>query len=413
MFDYNRYVLVNIYIVVRLFFTALCLITSVVANATPRLVENEQVIPFGFYSVGAGVDGMSVERCTSLLNEMAQSGVTFLGPYYPGKDMHVRDDCSHAAAKLGMSIVHYFAIYKEGSTPLLHGDIIKNVLSIGVIKKQIRDDIKRISSDKLLRKSVAWWGIYPEELRFWKKEETHYMSEYIGAIRSAEHEFRMDARPIMMYEPTHRKADDLIKMGKYLNIQAMGLYTDGLFDEKRIEKITKGGYELWSASKKQSVVPIAVLNLDRDFPSTMSVDKVDRIIRNNVFLSLISGARGCLIWSWFARKGLTKHDRDIQVRSYLKVANEINKNKLISSVLRHGEKIEKDCPLSSVDTVVSCYQYYGHIYYFILNLMDHDKTLDYDSLGVSGNRIFNADVVVIDDRVSSKIRALDLIVLSK
>lgn len=122
-------------------------------------------------------------------------------------------------------------------------------LSIAEIRQQIAEQVAKVVD----RKSICWWYVTPEEIRYWRKNEMDYLRAATGAIRAAD----PLKRPIWMYEPNFRDAASLMKAGKYLDIIGKGVYVNlADYQESRVGCVGRWSRKFRRSSSWQSwVIP--------------------------------------------------------------------------------------------------------------------------------------------------------------
>jgi len=146
---------------------------------------------------------------------------------------------------------------------------------------------------------IVWWAITPEELRPWRGDEMRYLRIVSAAIRETDPQ----ARPIYLYNPNHRDAGSLAPIVPEVDIVAKGCYvnlTGRTRDrgwvrwtvEQEVEAIRRGG--------RPGAIPILMPELCRD-PDPADDGTIAAWVRHDVYLGLVTGAKGVLIWSLFKR----------------------------------------------------------------------------------------------------------------
>lgn len=210
-------------------------------------------------------------------------------------------------------------------------------LSPAEIKRQITAQMKVLLKDP----SICWWYVAPEEIRFWYKNELEYLKTVTTTIR----ELDPHHRPIWMYEPNHRTSAALVKTGQYQDIIGKGCYTNlAGFQKDRIWVRWSVEQEVQAIEKlkKQDQrlrIPLVMPELCQD-PKNPSDDKlIPAWTRHDVYLGLMSGAKGVSIWSLFKRGGV-KRTWSIWYDSYSKVANELTGELKLGEVFLFGQETD-------------------------------------------------------------------------
>jgi hypothetical protein len=246
-------------------------------------------------------------------------GFSAIGPYHGNnKHLHLKQ-ASDAFLPL---------IYSVG--PKLNFD--NGPIDQDALLKAIATEIRQVAT----LDNIALWNIRNEELRYWKPAEMKWLEGLTTTIRENDPQ----RRPIMMYEPNHRRADELLITGQYLDIVSKGSYTNfvGLKQSRT--------WLRWSMEQSMAVanatgnVPIAVLWMARDQEADDDIAAIPRWVRHDVYLSLVSGAKGILIYSAFNRRpGFSKHFSEF-FNAYAAAANELNGPAQLGQVFLFGEQRE-------------------------------------------------------------------------
>jgi len=154
------------------------------------------------------------------------------------------------------------------------------------------------------RKSICWWYLGPEEIRYWYRNEMAYLKAATEAIRAAD----PLQRPIWMYEPNFRSAASLVKTGQYLDVIGKGAYVNlaGYQDNRiwvrwSVEQEVAAIAKLAEANDSRTRIPLIMPELCRDPADPARDHLIPRWVRHDVYLGLMSGAKGVAIWSLFRR----------------------------------------------------------------------------------------------------------------
>ena len=276
---------------------------------------------FSVYSIGSSNDDWSKE------------GFSSIGPYYG--DQTGSQFAPYGSIIEAAKAINKYCIYRVGmQIPFLHSYKMPNEKDI---TESLRKQIEAVASSKEI---IAWY-LTPEELRSWKSDEMRYLEIATSAIRK----YDPLKRPIMMYEPNQRQAGDLAKTIRYLDFCVKGIYTNTSgYQDKRIWVKWSVEQEMKAIkSEKSNALPIAVLWMGVG-TEKYSKQVIKNWIRHDVYLSLITGAKGILVWSGFRRKEFTNFDDYLE--GYSEVACELNCENGLSSVLLFGE-IKRDIIISS------------------------------------------------------------------
>lgn len=167
------------------------------------------------------------------------------------------------------------------------------------------------SIEKQVRKSasnsnIAWWYLMPEELRPWRKLDMEFLHRAVAAIRNNDSE----RRPVWMYLPNHYNAEQLRPFAAELDIIGKGMYPSQ-FDKERERVWCRWSMESETEAIRQAgsrSIPIAVVEMFRQ-PSSEMLTRVESLVRHDIYLALISGAKGIAVFSLAERSGFSAHPR--------------------------------------------------------------------------------------------------------
>ena len=261
-----------------------------------------QIFPLGFFGLNVSRDKIE--------------GLTLVGPY--GREKNVADAREH-----GLKCTYNISLPMDfhGEKPL--------ELTPDQIRRQIGQQVEEAAGNP----EIAWWYLGPEELRYWRKNELSYLEVAAQTIR------RTDPlkRPVWMYEPNHRSAAALAKTAKHLDICGKGMYTNysGQTDNRVWVRWTIE-QEIGAVQEANpSAAPIAVPEMFQDPPEEL-LPMIPRWVRHDVYLSLISGAKGMMVFSGWRRSKFSAFDRYYQ--AYAECAREINGPLNLGRVLLFGER---------------------------------------------------------------------------
>lgn len=184
---------------------------------------------------------------------------------------------------------------------------------------------------------VAWWE-FPEEQRHWREEEMAIVTNYAKWTR----QYDPQKRPNYMYIPGHYGAEDVQKYVPYLDIIPASVYTKYMhmphsWVRWRMETTLKG-IELAQAKIGPDYLngektPVAVLELFHE-PG-------DKVITpegayHDFWQSIVSGARGILVYSYFNKRNHPNLERVWQ--TYNKAAAEITGSEQLGSAILYGKR---------------------------------------------------------------------------
>jgi hypothetical protein len=267
-----------------------------------KVYPQGQIFPFGFFGLNTARD--------------KPEGLTLLGPY--GKEANVAE-----AKQLGIHCTYTIGLPMNflGKQPLK--------LSPDEIRQGIREQVEKAA----VSPEIAWWYLQPEELRFWRGNEMRYLEIASETIRQTD----PLKRPIWMYEPNHRGADALARTLLYLDICGKGMYTN--FSGQRESR----AWVRWTieqeieaiAKARPSAIPIAVPEMFQEPPQEL-VPMIPRWVRHDVYLSLITGAKGVMVFSGWRRPKFTSFEAYYQ--AYAQCARELSGADGLGRVFLFGER---------------------------------------------------------------------------
>ena len=258
----------------------------------------DPAIPFGMYS--APPDRM---------HELAAAGFTWAGPFYP-RELELSPDRLETAADAGLGAL----------------------VPIGFHREPIPADPERAIADAVAvhvaNDTVAAWYLVPEELSSGVPEQLDYLEVAARTIRAAD----PSGRPILGYQPNARIARDLKPIARHLDLLAKGTYVN--YSGHRVQR----AWVRWSVEQMadMSSQPLAALEMFQDPPDASAAD-IERWVRHDVLLSLLSGARGVLVFSGWRRPDFDRYDD--YLAAYMKVVAEVRQPG-VASALVHGEPVQ-------------------------------------------------------------------------
>ena len=208
-------------------------------------------------------------------------GYTLLGPY--GREKNVADAKAH-----GLKCTYTISLPMKflSKQPLR--------LTREEIRRRVREQVEQA----MAAPEIAWWYLKPEELRYWRKNEMEYLEAAASTIRQSD----PLKRPVWMYDPNHRGAAALAHTARHLGICGKGMYTN--YCGQRDSRI----WVRWTIEQEReairlaspSAIPIAVPEMFQQPPDEL-LAMIPRWVRHDLYLSLIAGAKGIIVFSGWAR----------------------------------------------------------------------------------------------------------------
>jgi len=277
------------------------------------LYPRGSAFPFSFFSVGGGTE----EKVNDLLPEAEVAKefeyyktlhIPLFGPQYELNDRSLAD-----AQKHGLEVVYTVGVPMGFHDRSGEG---KKALSLSPeeITRQVKEQVGAVAGNR----SVALWYLRPEELRPWRKNEMAYLKAASEAVRAAD----PLKRPLWIYDPAHASAKRLAAIAPWVDYIGKGMYPNYASQkdsriwcrwsmEQEVEAIRLAG---------SSAIPIAVPEMFRQ-PADEDLAKIPAWVRHDVYLSLVSGAKGVMVFS--ARRRPKFPARQTYYDAYAKVASEL------------------------------------------------------------------------------------------
>jgi len=196
------------------------------------------------------------------------------------------------------------------------------------VEKEILEQLQKYLSpcENGQKLNVFAWTIHPEELRPWRRNEMNYLRLAKRIIR------KYSRKPIIHYNPNNRDMNHLsILIDHGLDIVAKNAYVSFDSQENR-SKIIGSVQEASKAVEAKlkvasSLVTGVYLQLAIDPSNPKDDSNIKAIIRHDVFLSVVCGAKAIIIWSLFKRKSVNR-TYDLQYDGYITAMKEINEKEI-------------------------------------------------------------------------------------
>lgn len=255
------------------------------------LFPRGRLFPCAAYSVG-GEDGKMGPgafgpegRRVDLLRAKAM-GLNVIGPQYELNSQVLAD-----AAALDMH-----AIFSVG--PALKVERwVPTPEAIEEVRRAVEREITAVAGDR----RIAWWYLRQEEIRHWRPNEMRYLETVSRAIRKAD----PLGRPLMMYEPGHREATDLVLTGRHLGLVTMGVYVNYM----KLE-----GHRAWVAAAVRRQLEAAragggkpVLFVPEMFANATDRSMIPVWTAHDILRAVAEGAQGVVLFSMRRRLGFSDH----------------------------------------------------------------------------------------------------------
>ncbi len=297
-------------------------------KAPADLLAN-QIYPQGrellytFYSVGGGPTAKGAgakifpeEQLNAEMLRYKEAGLSVFGPQYELKERSLQD-----AEKYGMK-----TIYSVGLNVKFTKEQV--VIEKEKVTEEITAQVKAVADNP----NIVAWDLKPEELRPWRKEEIVYLEAAAAAIRAAD----PLNRPIYHYIPGHASAKRMVPIAKSVDLLGKGMYTNysGIKDSR---VWCRWSIEQEIAAIKEAdskAVPLSVPEMFQQ-PKEEELPLIPSWVRHDVYLSLVSGAKGVIIFSLRQRDGFTAWEP--YYKAYLQVGKELLGPDKLGEVFLFGE----------------------------------------------------------------------------
>jgi len=267
-----------------------------------KLFPQGRIFPVGFYGLNLSRD--------------KPEGLTLIGPY--GRDGNVS-----AAREHGLKCTYTIALRMKfhEKQPL--------ELTPEQIRRRIREQVEAVAAHP----EIAWWYLAPEELRYWRENEIAYLETAAEAIRQAD----PLKRPVWMYDPGHRDAAGLAHTVEHLDICGKGMYTN--YSGQRENRV----WVRWTIEQEikaigqanPSAIPIAVPEMFQQPPEEL-LPMIPKWVRHDVYLSLMTGAKGIVVFSGWRRPKFPAFDRYYE--AYAECIRELGGPLQLGQVFLFGER---------------------------------------------------------------------------
>lgn len=251
------------------------------------------------------------------LSAAHKHGVSAIGPYYGRKGLD-RELEKAASAQL----------------PLLYA-IGPKIDFSGTAAPDLTAAIEQLTAEvarAVEQPAIGAWALSTEELRHWRPAEMQWLKQATAIIRDSDPLHR----PIFMYEPNHRNSAALIKTSRYLDFIAKGTYANHVGMQHKRTWVRWSVEQAVEAASKSSSIPVAVLWMTRDQETPEDIAAIRKWTRHDVYLSLMTGAKGIIVWSGFnKRRGFRRHFLDFY-EGYLSAAHDLNIDPGLGEVFLRG-----------------------------------------------------------------------------
>lgn len=306
------------------------------------LYPQGQLFPFGFYSTGGGSDAKRGELLPQAQRDADQkvifdAGATVFGPQY---------ELNFQGIETAKKYRRFF-IYTIGAE--INGEQVDQLYLRKLARKRQEADWDAVAADIAAKvkavgnnREIAAWNIVPEELRHWYRNEIKLLQVISETIRKHD----PYKRPVFMYEPGHRGADDMSKTFKYMDMGAKGTYTNySGYRDKRVwvrHSISETARAMKMCGREKEMVLCMLPEMFRQ-PKPEELPLIRSWVRHDVYCALANGAKAVFIFSASRRPKFTAWEK---YRSeYLAVCRELNGELALGHIILFGRE-EKDLTLT-------------------------------------------------------------------
>ena len=295
-----------------------CLIVVPVGQESPTLQAMETPKAERLYPVGRKMLFSLYSVTEPELSTVRSDGFTAIGPYYSDKDL-----AAARARQAGVPYLHSVGPRIEfGAQPW--GEAEENT-ALEALIAEVQTESRQ--------PGLAIWYLANEEPRFWRPDEMRWLDQSTNAIKT----YDPGERPIMVYEPNHRIAAELAKTAVYVDAVAKGSYANLVGMKSQRIWVRWSTEQVVEASESSDSVPIAVLLMYRDQESAADIAAIRDRTRHDVFLSLMSGAKGILIYSGHNSRPGFERDFRAFYDGYASAARDLNLDKNLAEIFLFGE----------------------------------------------------------------------------
>ncbi len=346
-----------------------------------KVFPQGRLFPFSFYSTGGGTEAkrgdlLPAAQRAADEKQIIEAGVTMIGPQY-----ELNDSSLDVAKKYNVKMV--FSIVPKVDGVIVDREYLKRLtarkekLDVAKVKASVAEIVKAVAD----RPEIAWWDITPEEMRFWVPNELEYLKTAYETVKEND----PLKRPVFMYEPQHRSADDLVKLLPYQDLCVKGTYVNhSAMKTQRVwvrHSIELQGEAVKAMKDGRERYVIALPEMFQQ-PSAEELKMIPAWVRHDVYASLVNGAKGVLVFSASRRPEFAA--RQAYLDAYLKVCGELTGKLQLGQVFLFGEKkSDVECSIMSGPQQVTmtkgkvtqsyspvsfaCYSWHNKRYVFLVN----------------------------------------------
>ena len=270
---------------------------------------------------------------------MRDFGFTVAGPVYGSHEKMCK--WAQEAKEAGLPILWQLTVKQGEETVTLELMSKANSKKANIDWEAIEQSAKENAKDAIDKfgDSILWWYVTPEELRHWRSMEMNYLRNVADAIRSVD----PLKRPISMYQPGHYGKASLEHYTPILDYISQGCYPHAGKTHRTWNRYW--AENLIGATKAANRTAIAVTEMYIE-PQQEELGMVPAWVKYDVWVPLLYGCRGILVFSLANRKNFESHDR--YLLAYSEVIKPLNGERKLGEVLLFGVE-EKDLSFQVTD----------------------------------------------------------------
>lgn len=263
-----------------------------------------------------------------------RNGFNVAGPHYGARNEQQLTACAEANIPV-IAHISPFPGNVSGSWE------VAAKLTHDEVRQRVGENVQRLATHPTL----FMWAIMPEELRPWRKDEMEYLQVVIAAIR--EHDPKQ--RPIFLYNPNHRDAQSLAPIARHLDVIGKGCYTNlaGHQDNRAWIRWSVEQVVAAAAAGRAGSWPTIMPELCKD-PAPADRARIPTWVKHDIYLGLMSGAKGMLLWSLHPRAEV-KETWKQWYDAYANLGKELNRPDGLGKVFLFGE-VRHDLKVTTVET---------------------------------------------------------------
>jgi len=273
------------------------------------------------------------------------NGHTAIGPYYG--DLVYQPKWLSLASANGLKMMYRVGVVAHFDDPCYPGWTMPTNAEITAT---VTAQINAVKDNP----DICAWYSATEELQWWDPEQLRYLQMTYAAVHAAD----PYQRPFWFYESNNRVTatlehtllyQDLCGKGCYANF--VGLQEDRIYVKWSVEQETAA-----IANVKPEAFPLVVAQMNEDPPLQSDWPLIPYWTRHDLYLGLVSGAKGVVIWSGARNRPNFKYTYEDYFEGYSSVARELNGELKLGEVFLFGQyKTDISVAVTSGPSTLSFY----------------------------------------------------------